>query len=141
MAPPSLMQLISGVKQQCQALEGQICERAQLSRAEYACLCALPLRDELGAGELAQGMGLSPSRGSRVVEQLVRRGLLLRAVSDSDRRASRLRLSAKGRALRRRIDALRRACEQRLRQRLSERDLAQVERGLALLLEGLASGG
>jgi DNA-binding MarR family transcriptional regulator len=135
----SLMELISAVKQECLALEEEIRARADLSPAEYTCLCSMPTSGEIGAGPLARLMELSPSRASRVVERLARRGLLLRAASDSDRRVSRLRLSTSGRALRRKVEALRGECETRLRERLPSRELAQVRRGLGLLLEGLTA--
>ena len=60
--------------------------------------------EALGAGALSRRMGLSASRGSRVIDGLVRRGLLLRRVDDEDRRAALVTLSAKGRNVKQGMD-------------------------------------
>ncbi len=49
--------------------------------------------------EIAQGMELSPGAASLLVDQLVRRGLLVRTPSESDRRAIRVALSDRGKRL------------------------------------------
>ncbi len=54
--------------------------------------------------DLARTLGLSKSAVSRMVDQLQRRGWIERQADDNDGRAWRLRLSARGRQLARRID-------------------------------------
>jgi DNA-binding MarR family transcriptional regulator len=54
--------------------------------------------------DLARTLGLSKSAVSRMVDHLQRRGWIERQADDNDGRAWRLRLSARGRRLARRID-------------------------------------
>lgn len=60
---------------------------------------------ELNLKDLSARLGLDTSTLSRTVESLVRDGLAERTVCREDRRATRIRLNAKGRAARDRIHA------------------------------------
>ncbi|MFC4115168.1 MarR family winged helix-turn-helix transcriptional regulator [Nonomuraea zeae] len=57
--------------------------------------------------ELAALIGRSDSRTSRIVDRLVRRGLVAREEDERDRRVRRVRLTGRGEALLQRIDRLR----------------------------------
>jgi DNA-binding MarR family transcriptional regulator len=57
--------------------------------------------------QVARLIGRSVSRTSRIVDQLVRRDLLIRYEDEHDRRARRVRLSEQGQALVERIRAIR----------------------------------
>ncbi len=132
-----LLRLLDLLKQRCSEVEQQLCGRVGLSRPEYACLKCMPRTGSVRAGELSRCMGLSPSRSTRIVDGLVGRGLLARDNVAADRRVSALRLTRKGRALQRRLDAAMQECGSRLLGCLSAKDRARVERGLELLIEVL----
>ncbi len=54
---------------------------------------------EVTVGSIAEGMRIDPSRGSRVVADMVGRGLLKRAVSQEDARRSIIEITPMGRSL------------------------------------------
>src|SRR5919199_545799 len=56
--------------------------------------------EEPTVGRLAELLGVSRQAASKVADEMVRRGYLLRAADPADRRRTRLRLSAKGRRAR-----------------------------------------
>ncbi len=77
--------------------------------------------------DLAKEIGVSVPAMSRMVDSLVRRGLLVRVRDKQDRRQVRLRVSADGQ---RKVDALRCATQLRFSDRFSQLD-ARRRRALA----------
>ncbi|MFO0760730.1 MAG: MarR family transcriptional regulator [Byssovorax sp.] len=69
-----------------------------LSVAQVAALYLLDERGRLRVGEVAEVIGRPLPQASRLVDDLVQRGLVLRVEDEQDRRARVLSLSAKGRA-------------------------------------------
>ena len=61
--------------------------------------------EEPTVGRLAEMLGVSRQAASKLADEMVRRGYLLRAADPDDRRRMRLRLSAKGRRVRERAAA------------------------------------
>jgi DNA-binding MarR family transcriptional regulator len=97
-AVPLLTGLVRAIRDCCQQKEGMLCKKLGVTRSQFACLVALPEpAAELNVQQVSTAMGLSPSRACRVVDSLVRRGLLLRRVMDSDRRIQLVALTAAGR--------------------------------------------
>ena len=71
--------------------------------------------EEPTVGRLAELLGVSRQAASKVSDEMVRRGYLLRAPDRADRRRTRLRLSAKGSRVRERAAAESEAIEAELR--------------------------
>lgn len=69
-----------------------------LSVAQVATLYLVDERGKLRIGELASEIGRPLPQASRLVDDLVKRGLLVREEDEADRRARVLSLSVKGRA-------------------------------------------
>lgn len=138
--PAPLMELVLQLERCCETQLDGILARAGLSPSEFTCIRALPVGESVASGALAARMGLSPSRGSRVVERLVRGGMLTRTSSDADRRVSMLALSERGRRLRAEVEDCLAACEEQLRRRLDHDERAAVERGLGLAIRALKEG-
>lgn len=130
----SLVSAITGLRLCCERMERQVQEQAALSAAQCAMLSAMPAEGGVQTGELCRAVGLSPSRGGRVIEELAQLGLVERQADPADRRAARLGLTAAGSELKRRLDALIATCEQRIASRLSDEELETVKAGLALLI-------
>ncbi|GAB3478561.1 MarR family winged helix-turn-helix transcriptional regulator [Nocardiopsis coralliicola] len=82
---------------------------------------------------LAALLGRSRSRTSRLVDQLVDRGLVSRDEDGADRRVRRVSLTAEGRALIQRIDGMRADAQLQLWDRLEEDERATVFRAMELL--------
>lgn len=128
-----LFELILAVKRKCQCNEEQIQEQLGLSAAEFHGLMVLEGNRVLLGGEFAERMGLSPSRGSRVLNRLVTDGLVKAELSPKDRRSISVSLTARGVQMKGRITERMRACEGRISSRLDKTDMKQVRGALELL--------
>jgi DNA-binding MarR family transcriptional regulator len=115
----SLMTLVRRVRVFCEEKESEIREQAGLSEAQYAVLSAMPPDEAVVTGELCRRVGVSPSRGGRVIDELVRLGFLQRTAGPEDRRVLVLTLSARGKTVRRRIERLICRCDDVFRGKLS----------------------
>jgi DNA-binding MarR family transcriptional regulator len=135
LSPDSLMSLIRRVRTFCEQKETEIRGQTGLSEPQYSCLRQVPPDEPVLTGDLSRRAGLSPSRGGRVVEELVQAGFLKRQPAPDDRRAQFLVLTASGKAVRRRIDRLVCRCDEILWQRLPAQDLERALDGLKVLVE------
>lgn len=96
-------------------------------------LRALDQRGEPTLKQLAALIDRSESRTSRLVDQLVRRGLVERAEDCADRRVRRLRISAEGTALLRRLESVHVEAQLELWKHLTEDEQRIVLRAMELL--------
>ena len=129
-----LMALLGRLRRCCEEREIQVREETGLSSAEYACMIALSPDGSLGASAVAERMGLSLSRVSRVVDRMVQRALVRRVASSVDRRAVELSLTGEGRRVRAQLDACLRRCDTSIREQLSDGELSLAGKGIDLLL-------
>jgi DNA-binding MarR family transcriptional regulator len=125
--------LILAVKRKCQGKEEEICRSLGLSQAEFHALLVLDGRQEMLGGEFSERMGLSPSRGSRVLTRLMSSGLATARLGEEDRRTVHIAPTEKGRQARSRIARQMRACEERICSHLSEAEQGQVRGALERL--------
>ena len=129
-----LMALMTRLRRCCDQREMQVREETGLSGAEYAGMLAFPVGAAISASGLAERMGLSLSRVSRIVDRMVERGLVTRVPSAQDRRAVELSLTAEGSRVRTQLDDCLRRCDTTIREHLSDRELSVAGEGLDLLL-------
>lgn len=101
-------------------------ERDDLRLLDGVMLQVLDRGDEPTVKELAAVMGRSVSRTSRIVDGLVRRGLAERHEDVADRRMRRIRISARGSAVLRRIRDVRVDAQMALWDHFTERERAIV---------------
>jgi DNA-binding MarR family transcriptional regulator len=80
----------------CQRRELEIVRAFGLSPGEYRCLAMFLGEPEHSIRELAEGLGVGPSRLSRILDKLEDRGLIVRTLSRKDRRNVRVTLSVGG---------------------------------------------
>lgn len=88
---------------------------------------------------LAQALGVEPPTVTKMVQRMEASGLVTRAVDPSDRRAVRVSLTPKGRALKIQVDAITAELERRTLAGLSDRQQADLRGLLATLEVNLAS--
>jgi DNA-binding MarR family transcriptional regulator len=131
-----LVDAILKLKRKCR-FEEEIASRLSLTPMEMSCLLALRPGDRLECRELSGQMGLSASRGSRIIQRLITRGLLEREARPEDRRCLLISLSLEGERFRRGIEQARRECERKLLERLDAGQLEKVNEGLDILLARL----
>jgi len=128
-----LFELILAIKRKCECNEEQIQAELGLSPAEFNGLMVLG-EDQVVLGcEFARRMGLSPSRGSRVLNMLVTHGYVKAQARPDDRRAIGVSLTEQGRRTRARIADRMASCEKRIIDNLDNRGRAQVAQALEFL--------
>jgi DNA-binding MarR family transcriptional regulator len=128
-----LFELILAIKRKCQCNEEQIREQLGLSAAEFNGLMTLESGQVVLGGQFAERMGLSPSRGSRVLNKLVADGLVRAELGPKDRRSVCVSLTERGMEKKGRITEYMRVCEGRICSRLDQADVQQVRGALELL--------
>ncbi len=126
-------ELILAVKRKCQCNEEQMQAELGLAPAEFNGLLALEDGRALPGCEFARRMGLSPSRGSRVLSVLLTHGYVRTQCSPDDRRVIRISLTGKGKQMRAGIIERMQQCEERVIGKLDQRGRGQVVRALELL--------
>lgn len=132
---PPLVGLVRTIRDCCQRKEGELCRQLALTASQFACLLVLPEQaGELKMQQVAKVMGLSQSRASRVVDSLVRAGLLERRPLASDRRTQLVTLAPAGREKWQLAQKLLVECEEKLQAKLSEQRSQEMEATLRTLI-------
>jgi DNA-binding MarR family transcriptional regulator len=109
-----------------------------LSVAQMATLMLLDAEGSCTVSDLASDLGRSLSATSRLLDQLVRRGLVTRAEDPHDRRVKRVALAERGRALIGRVQRRRAEAQLSVMAALSDAERADVMRALAPLAAAAA---
>lgn len=117
--PNRIIDLIIGIKGKCLEKEESIRQEFNLSPAEYRGILAMMPGQPCNCNALSKNMGLSVSRGSRVVEKLIKNKYLEQEISKEDRRNVILKLAPKGTRVRRKIETVLNECEQTIQKKLS----------------------
>ncbi|MDD7965654.1 MarR family winged helix-turn-helix transcriptional regulator [Actinomycetospora lemnae] len=105
----------------------------ELSMTQLATLYVLDGGEPVSLGALAERVGRSVSATSRLVDGLVRRGLVDRQEHPTDRRVRRVAIAKDGDALLRRLERTRADAQLKIMDRLDPADRALVARAMALL--------
>jgi DNA-binding MarR family transcriptional regulator len=109
-------------------------EDKRLCLSQVRALFILAGREEpVTAGELAERVGLSPAAMSRSLEALVKRRLVTRRESSSDRRVRLVEIAARGEAIVEELIALRRTGLERFVADLEPEPRAQLSAALAAI--------
>jgi DNA-binding MarR family transcriptional regulator len=90
-------------QQVCSTMVGDAIVGEDIVQLEYGSLIALEIEPGIDQRRLADAMGIDPSNASLVVDRLHSMGLIERRISGVDRRSRELYLTAKGKALWRRL--------------------------------------
>jgi len=136
----SLVDLIIELKKGCMEDEEQIRTLCKVSLAEYKGIIVIDEGEKITCNILSKKMGLSPSRVSRIIDNLVKKDYLIRVVNPGDRRSFVVSLSSKGAKIRRQIEQERNNCERRIRKKLSVRQVELIKEGLELINKILNQG-
>jgi len=129
----NLVDLIIELKKGCMEDEKQIRTLCNVSLAEYKAILEIKTTERITCNVLSEKMGLSVSRGSRIIDSLVRKGYLLRMENPEDRRSFVLSLSSKGTEIKKQIEQERNNYEYRIRKNLSVREVKLIKEGLELI--------
>jgi len=129
----NIVDLIIELKKGCMEDEKQIRTLCNISLAEYKAVMEISATERMTCNVLSKKMGLSPSRGSRIIDGLVRKKLLIRTTNLEDRRSFVLSLSSKGAKIKDDIERERNNCEKRIREKLSTKEFDLIKEGLELI--------
>ena len=88
----------------CQEKESRLAEKHNLLEAEFKCLRLMGSEENPNNKEIAEKMNLSPSRITRIMDGLVKKGYMVREIDNADRRNMILSLSKKGKNLTTRLN-------------------------------------
>ena len=128
-----LVDLIIELKKDCMEVEERIRTLCNVSLAEYKAIMEIKITERITCNVLSEKMGLSNSRGSRIIDGLVRKGYLLRVTNPGDRRSFVLSLSFKGAKIKDGIERERNNCEKRIREKLSTKEFGLIKESLELV--------
>lgn len=117
------MDLVIELKHSCMLKEDSIREEFSLSPAEYRGILIISPDEALTAGEISAKMGLSVSRGSRVIDKLTKNGYLKCAGDIIDRRCLKIALAEKGQKVRSKIDKMLDKCEKEFESKLPKSEI------------------
>lgn len=131
----NLVDLLIELKKGCLEDEEQIRTLCNVSLAEYKAVIEIDATEKISCNVLSKKMGLSPSRGSRIIDGLVRKKYLTRMTNSEDRRSFVLSLSPKGTKIKEQIQRERNNCEKRMKEKLSTKELDLIEEGLELVIK------
>jgi MarR family transcriptional regulator, temperature-dependent positive regulator of motility len=124
--------------QVCLGAVAAVTEPAGLSPMQYAVIASLLDKPDIDQRQLAARIGVDPVTAGNLVGPLEASGLVARTVDEADRRARRLRLTARGAALRRKLQPLHASAHQRILSPLSPAEQAQLLDLLSRVIEGNA---
>ena len=83
----------------CQRKETELADEHGLLQAEFKCLRLMGSEGSLNNKDLAERMNLSPSRITRIMDGLVKKGYMQREIDKGDRRNMKISLSRRGKNL------------------------------------------
>lgn len=113
--------------------------QSDLRIAQVQVLLRLACQDHLTAGELARAVGHDPGALTRLVDQLVQKGLVVRQPHETDRRALRIALTKAGRDSFQMLYRIRMQVMERMLRDLEGPEREQLMDYLQRMLDGLQS--
>jgi DNA-binding MarR family transcriptional regulator len=123
------------LKNRCD-LDSLIGRSYRLSPREVSCIYLLD-GNPLNSKALSQLMGVSPSRGSRIIHRLEQKGFVVSRPDSGDRRNQIIELSKYGKSCLPELDMEKRACEVRFLDSLNADEIEKVRQGIKILLQAI----
>ncbi len=121
----------------CYSLNEDTLKNENLTRPESFILLSIKPGEMINGNELAERNKLSPSRVSRIVDQMIEKNLLERSETSDDRRFVHLSLSEEGIKKHKAFIKLKNECEKKIKMQLRDDELNTVENGLIYLTQAM----
>jgi DNA-binding MarR family transcriptional regulator len=128
-----IYEIVLKLKYFCNCNESRISLNCHISLAELKGIQAIEEEEVITCSEFSEKIKLSTSRSSRIIDNLVRKGLLTRKIKDYDRRTTWLCLTKKGAEIKENINQEQKKFEQLLSSELNREDIELIEKGLKIL--------
>lgn len=129
----TMFELILSIKRKCQANEDRIQDELNISQAEFNGLMVLNGEDNVPGSVFAERMGLSASRGSRVLNKLMNSGYVNAEFKPGDRRSISISLTKEGREMKTKLYNRMQVCEDRICSHFDECNIQKIKEALELL--------
>jgi DNA-binding MarR family transcriptional regulator len=133
----NVIEVIFMLKSKCCTKEEKIREELKVSPAEFKGLISIEPGVIVPCKVLSQKMGLSVSRGSRVIEKLMKSGYMEEVKTSGDRRVMNVTLSKKGINTQRKIMKILQDCEHKILKNFSKPELESLIASLVKVNEAL----
>jgi DNA-binding MarR family transcriptional regulator len=134
-----IIDIVIMLKNGCIQREDSIREEFSVTPAEYRAILAIMPGEKATGGSLSKKMGLSISRGSRIIEKLMSKEYLKQVPTDKDRRCLMLMLTEKGIKLRKKIDNMLNKCEDEIKSKIPNVEMNDIINSLQKLTSILNS--
>lgn len=130
-----IIQALTILKNNCSAHLDKIRIKMKLSPSEFNGIISIDRNEKLTCQDLSNKMGLSPSRGSRVINKLISKGYLKEERNQLDKRCNFISLTADGLKVKKKIDGLFNECEAELQSKLTKDELKELMSSLKKLIK------
>ena len=134
----NVIEVIFALKSKCCSKEEKIREELKLSPAEFKGLLSIEPGVIVPCKVLSQKMGLSVSRGSRVIEKLMKSGYMEEVKTIGDRRVVNITLAKKGINTQKKIMKILQDCEHKILKNFSKPELESLITSLVKVNEVLS---
>src|SRR6056297_897873 len=114
--------IILKIRHFCTCNESKISSSCHIGLAELKGMNAMENNKMITCTDLSERMNLSPSSGSRIIDNVVKKGYLVRKIKDYDRRSTLLCLTEKGKKIKDEINQEQRGFEQKINSELSAQE-------------------
>ncbi len=125
-----IYEIILKLKNFCNSNESRISSSCHISLAELKGINTMKKGGEITCSKLAEKMDLSPSRVSRITDNLTKKGYLCRQTKDNDRRSTFLCLTKKGEEIKEEINREQKNFQNLLEAELNVQEIESIKIGL-----------
>jgi DNA-binding MarR family transcriptional regulator len=122
------------VKQKCRVDE-EIGNDHDLSCGEIRLLFAVEAAGPVSSAKLSSIAGISPSRGCRIIANLIKNGYLQKETNHRDKRYVTITLTAFGVTCLHSLKKQKESCEKKLEAKLNQQDIIMLNKALDTLLQ------
>ncbi len=130
----NIVDTIMMLNEQCCHLNNSANNESDLTVKDLHVLVSLGPQESITSIDLAKRNAISPSRMSRIIDNLFSRGYLTRVIDDNDRRYHRVSLTEEGKAVNKATLEFKKQCESKIKAKLSDQEFAIIQKALSLLL-------
>jgi len=121
-----LCKLTFKIKMKCAQIEKLVCAECNITHSTYQALRNLDPGESLKISDFAHKSGLSVSRCSRVIDQMVEKGLIEYKRDENDRRKVEISLTVSGCDVKKAMQAITKKMYKKVKDELTESELTQI---------------
>lgn len=132
-----LFKLIIQIRKKCLQTEERIRAELNLTLGEFNGLLCIEPGEKVSGAAFSSRMGLSPSRGSRVISRMLESGYIELEQVPDDRRAVEASLTEQGVSMQKRLFGRMGECEERILSKLEKAQAGEIRKALGKLVDAM----